>query len=326
MRIRYGLIMWLCIMFLVGCSSEPIIEDGFEKAVYEKYDSFADENGLGGTLIFIEGKISEIYSNEEAFVVSTDEGDWTVSYALGGNSFETKLQEVKGCSIKVYGVYVGKSEKLKLPVMAITDEKAKIVDAESETLLLDFWDYSEAGLKGEWVIPEMSGEKIVGGISYSEPVSWECSEKIEGDSKYIYYYPYQEQSSGKVYVYADEAASNISYKEFVDQMLKEGDVLIEEYEVDVAGKDGYYVRYSRNIDGVPYELLTYLLKNNTYFDAFTFMEINSISDEMEEFSGRFIKEVIVTDSLQYKMRKVEEITEENVSIIYGKYQGADQQC
>lgn len=319
MRIKYVLIILLCATFLMGCSSEPVMEDGFEQAVHEKYDSFASENGLDGTLIFVEGVITKIYDEYESFILSSDDGDWVVSYVLAGDEYESQLVEIGDRPIKVYGVYIGKSETLQVPSIAMTNEKSKIVDAEDGTIILDFWDYSEAGLKGEWNAPDMSAEKVIGNIAYLEPINWEYNEKKNDDSSYLYYYPYPEKSSGMLYIYVSESASNVNYPSAFKSMLTGEDVVQEENDEVIAGEKGYYARYTHIVDDVPYEVSVYLINTDTNYIAFMFSEINSLSDNMEDFSEEFMSHVVTTESAEYKLNRIDKIQEENTAIVYGEY-------
>ncbi len=320
MRIKCTLIFILCTMLFAGCGSNPVMEDGFEQAAHEKYDSFASENGLDGTLIFVEGVITNINDELEAFILSSEEGDWAVSYALAGDAYKERLAEIGGSLVKVYGVYTGKSELLNVPVVVMTNEKSKIVDVEDGTIILDYWDYSEARLKGEWTAPDLAAEKVIGDIAYLEPINWEYNEKTDGNSSYLYYYPYPEKSSGMLYVYVSELDSEVDYNAILEQMLTEEDELLEEQEVDVAGEDGYYARYTHLVDGVPYEVVSYLVNTETNYFVFMFSEINSISDDMGKFSEKFMENVLLTDSAKYKLSRIDRIQKENTEILYSEYQ------
>ena len=49
---------------------EPEMIDGFEKAEYEKFNSYAEENGLDGTNIYIDGVVKE-RSSENTYIFFT---------------------------------------------------------------------------------------------------------------------------------------------------------------------------------------------------------------------------------------------------------------
>lgn len=151
---RILLSLFLC-LFLVGCGSdsekenrnftleegEELIEqaeeilresysiDGFENASmdYEKFNSYASENGLGGTLVYIDGKIlnqTNMRAEEEpilALVLEQEDGKrWCVSL-----SSENELKEIEDKEVRVFGSYLGFSDKFNVPSIGVADDSAK---------------------------------------------------------------------------------------------------------------------------------------------------------------------------------------------------------
>lgn len=143
----------LCCLFLVGCASqsddaeqasksgsiigemqeesqsEPEFIGAFEKPEYSKYNSYASDNGLGDTLICIEGKVlnQTIFKMDDpkvpllALVVEQQDGNrWSVSV-----SSDSKIQEIQDKNVRVFGTYRGFSDVMNLPTMAVA-----IVDFE----------------------------------------------------------------------------------------------------------------------------------------------------------------------------------------------------
>ena len=88
---------------------EQEIIDGFERAEYDKFNSYASENGLDGTLIYIEGKVinqTKIDSDEGeppllAIVVEQeDKNRWDVNVPS-----ESEIEEIGGENVRIFGTY-----------------------------------------------------------------------------------------------------------------------------------------------------------------------------------------------------------------------------
>lgn len=145
-------VLLLCFS-LVGCgrggNTEISVEDG-EKALeeaketleeinaidgflaagenYEKYNSYAHENGLDGTLVYVEGNVlSQTVINSESelptlsLVVEQEDGNrWSVTLPS-----KNKIDEIDGKCIRVFGTYQGFSDMANLPAVLAVDEESK---------------------------------------------------------------------------------------------------------------------------------------------------------------------------------------------------------
>lgn len=112
-------------------TKEPEYIDGFEAAEYEKFNSYASENGLGGTLIFIEGKVlnqTRIGDNSEfptlGLVVEQSDGNrWCASIIS-----DSEVEGITDKNVKIFGTYQGFSDVMNLPGLAVAVEDINIMD------------------------------------------------------------------------------------------------------------------------------------------------------------------------------------------------------
>lgn len=98
---------------------------GFDKAEFDKYNSHADENGLGGNNIYIDGVVKEkvIYDNTIAFVLEQNiDEHWIVAVGTFPIWSDLKIDELIGCKIRVFGEYIGFSDKIKMPSIRLFSE------------------------------------------------------------------------------------------------------------------------------------------------------------------------------------------------------------
>lgn len=103
--------------------------DGFMAAGmnYEKYNSYASENGLGGTLVYIDGKVlnQQDVSTEDMLMLNLiveqkDGNRWSVAIAYLNN-----LEDIVGKEVRAFGTYNGFSDKFNVPGMVVVDDEAK---------------------------------------------------------------------------------------------------------------------------------------------------------------------------------------------------------
>lgn len=193
----------LCCFLLVGCAnqtnnteqtlksdngveetqsssqSEPEFIGLFEKAEYEKYNSYASDNGLKDTLIYIEGKVLNQTKFELddstmpllALVVEQQDGNrWSVSV-----SSDAKIQEIQDKNVRVFGTYMGYSDVMNLPAIGVASDNLDILDEikiEMEengeyVTVWNFADYIAGQLNNIIENAETSSEENVG--SSEEP-------------------------------------------------------------------------------------------------------------------------------------------------------------
>ena len=151
---KWWIALALIFVLLNGCGKtdeEDIVYlDGFEKAEYEKYNSYASENGLAGTLIYIEGKVIEQIEEESddlgilLLIVEQDDGKkWCV-----GVPGEDEIEEINEQNVRIYGEYQGYSQVHNLPAMMVdTEDGEKIeqarIDIYNESGFTTVWRFSE---------------------------------------------------------------------------------------------------------------------------------------------------------------------------------------
>lgn len=97
---------------------EPEMIDGFEKAEYEKFNSYAEENGLDGTNIYIDGVVKERSSENTYifFVLEQEDGNqWLVASGREPLRKIKALDSVIGKKVRVFASYMGFSDKFEMP-------------------------------------------------------------------------------------------------------------------------------------------------------------------------------------------------------------------
>lgn len=101
----------------------PTIIDGYEKAEYEKFNSYASENGLKGALIYDDVTISEVFQKNNSFGIICEndaEQQWFISVGDYPNWTRTKLDPLVGKKCRAFFEYAGFSNVLHMPGGHIT--------------------------------------------------------------------------------------------------------------------------------------------------------------------------------------------------------------
>ena len=127
--------------------------EGFENASinYEKYNSYASENGLGDTLIYIEGKVlnqTRMGDHSEfpmlALVVEQKDGNrWCASITS-----DSEIEEIADKDVRIFGTYIGFSDVMNLPAISVATEggnkyeKAR-VEIKEDDQYKTVWDFLE---------------------------------------------------------------------------------------------------------------------------------------------------------------------------------------
>lgn len=165
------LVAILCCGMIAGCGKKEEVNtgeqeeliteteeiDGFEKAEYDKFNSYASENGLGDTPIYIEGKVLNqtiVDENSEFpilnFVVEQEDGNrWLASIIS-----DTEIKDIEEKQVRIFGTYTGFSDVFNLPAMAVIpldEDKMKLarVEVEDNGEYTEIWNYYDNYAKQE---------------------------------------------------------------------------------------------------------------------------------------------------------------------------------
>lgn len=130
---------------------EPEFIGAFEKAEYNKYNSYASENGLGNTLIYVEGIILNktiIGDNMMEFTLEQTDGNrWTIGMPINSED-EKNIEGIIEQNVRAFGTYTGYSDVFNLPAMMLVVEdfenmdKARI-EIEENGEYVTVWRFSD---------------------------------------------------------------------------------------------------------------------------------------------------------------------------------------
>lgn len=99
----------------------PETINGFERADFQKYNSYASENGLKFDLIYVDGVVDEIYSSSSGTIMRVilltdiDGNKWAVSAENKPFLELPDIDELPGKNVRVFFMYGGFSDKLNCP-------------------------------------------------------------------------------------------------------------------------------------------------------------------------------------------------------------------
>ena len=144
----------ISIFLLVGCSSTTTHEtseksksttkqldtnvDGFELAEFERFNSPARDNGLGGTHIYFDGTVKNVLidSTESIGLIITqsDGNEWFTEFGKEPAADMTKIESLVGKKIRVYGVYSGYVLGLEKPAIELYETDYSCGKCHIETL------------------------------------------------------------------------------------------------------------------------------------------------------------------------------------------------
>lgn len=159
------LIILMCCLVLAGCGNsgeetkqgdssnttsqsevteEPENEEleyvnGFEKADYGKFNSYATKNGLGGTKIYVQGTVTEVFDKDNSvglIIQQSDNEQWLVAIGEEPVIGKSKLEKLLNKTIEIFGEYVGYSDVFDMPHLEIIsdDENYYILTDEKQRL------------------------------------------------------------------------------------------------------------------------------------------------------------------------------------------------
>ena len=101
--------------------------DGYVYGVFDTFNSYASENGLGGTCVWLEGKISGVqeYKMDGALdsyisvITDLSGNNWLILLDVAGMSKKETYEALIGHKICICGQYQGFSDVMKMPAIAV---------------------------------------------------------------------------------------------------------------------------------------------------------------------------------------------------------------
>lgn len=268
---------------------------GYEEAKFEKYNSYASDNGLGNTPIWIEGNldnVSKVGSGDSAVfmgqVLLDDDNLWLV--ALDGCIVSDKktYSELIDHRVCIAGIYQGFSDVYEAPSMTMN----KLFDRSTGDLLESILFVDFTGESDEKVITSDFDKKTnlkisYHGVNFQIPESW-SETKESGD--YTYYYP----EDGMLMLYfqkVDDSSLEIkeedmdSYMEGIKEGFDEyGSESVKKINLKNSDRDAYQALFEGSINDMYLNVKLVLFK--TYEGLVTLMYSdmeNSSYDRMDDF-------------------------------------------
>ena len=117
------LILVLC---SAGCGSNttdfktPDKISDYQYADFDKFNSPAEENGLGGTQIYVDGIFEKIFEVGDAIFGRLKSGNnkWNVNLSITSETSLSELSFLEGKKVRIFGVYQGFSENFDTPSLS----------------------------------------------------------------------------------------------------------------------------------------------------------------------------------------------------------------
>ena len=169
----FALLIWIVastgmISMVAGSELTTNFED-FEEAEFDKFNSYASENGLGGSQICVRGTVhSELFTEGlYALILKQAEKEyWSVGIWYNKDDLKPSFDNIIGKEVQVYGVYTGFSDVVHMPVLVI-NSGGSIRETKADGSSSLIWSFDE--------FVENNSEIISGGAENEE----ETSENVE---------------------------------------------------------------------------------------------------------------------------------------------------
>lgn len=145
---KLSLILAIVILLLsTGCSDtkqtsvtfkSPEYISDYERAEFEKFNSPAEKNGLGGTLIYVDGVFETIFELENCFYGRLKSGvnKWCVLLSTTQETVLSQLSFLENKNIRIFGVYQGFAQNLDMPMLSC--QKLTLSDTGESYSILEF--------------------------------------------------------------------------------------------------------------------------------------------------------------------------------------------
>ena len=226
--------------------------DGFEKANFDKFNSPASENGLGGTLIFVDGIVnSKIEAdNVLSFLLKQDDGcSWIISVTGNPKDDGYIVDSIIGQEVRVFGEYIGYSTVYNMPSIAVANEKGHIDEKEADgsyKKIFDFYEYyiqqtkTDSSDTNSIIVSQLKElyKKESGELTYSDEDSQKYFEIVLKSSKEI-----------------AKRGENAELEEFVDDELFNPFVLSAGYLCNNYNEDTEYGK----VGNMAFDLIGYIV-------------------------------------------------------------------
>lgn len=162
----------------------------------------------------------------------------------------------------------------------------------------------------EWNDPDFSIETSLNEITFLAPSNWRS--KVSEDSNKIYYYPYESNSDGMLYICCEEDSSvsatpsetflNSFLNSFSNAMKKNKDVEVSDFSekefLEIFNCPAVKVKFSQTMNGVDGESLMYAFLTNSSVYSVIAMEAGGLSEEFEEVAEDFVGNIQVAENAQ----------------------------
>ena len=120
--------------------------DGYEFAEFDRFNSFASENGLGGTMVWVEGTYDAVntmdlpdvkigLSSYYAFLKDTDGNTWFIKLDMNEYNPIEKYQDLCGHELLVLAEYNGFSKVYEAPSLFVQ----KMFDRNTGNMIVPAW-------------------------------------------------------------------------------------------------------------------------------------------------------------------------------------------
>lgn len=131
--------------------SLDVVIDGYIYPEFEKFNSFATENGLSGTKIYIDGNIVDFIPSESFYeyrIKDTNDHEWMLIISDISIVNDELVNSLIGKNVRVFSEYIGWSGVYEIPCLSLFDEEGelwkrnKIIDKDNNQgyLAIDFLD------------------------------------------------------------------------------------------------------------------------------------------------------------------------------------------
>lgn len=282
---------------------------GYDQAVFEKYNSPAEENGLGGSKIWIEGTVENVFTSSGtsgANIITEDDNKWLV--ILDSEDEEPTYETLEGNVVCMIGIYEGFSELYQQPTMTLN----KLFDENSGDIIssLFYADYEGDSITITSDFDESTNQKesFEDWLTYQIPESW-GEKTISSDKKYTYYYP--DQGMLMVYVQPSLTVNSMS-EEDADDFFCSCEQSIDDY-VSLArdkyslkndDRTAYLDEFTGIISGREVHSKNFVCPSSRGAINFTYCDYaDSSYDRMEDFDQILQSIVIKEDKTEKEPKK-----------------------